>query len=157
MTDLALLDVHKRTTIVAKIGVGSDGDSLSGQNVNNFPDGALFFVRDSGRFYTLRKNLPDAVGEQNGVNVVDGIGSSAAAGRFIAVQQYGVAQLSNGTGVITGLDLSRGGVFLVSYVTLSGTPGFIHAAKTADNFATVSSSSGSDNSQVLAVFVESPI
>lgn len=156
MSDLALLPPSKRYVVVTHIGDETDGDSLAGQNVNNFPAGALFYVAESNRLYTLRKNLPDAVGSQNGVNVVDGVGSSAEAGRFVAVQQYGVTQLSNGTGVITGLDLSAGGFFLVSYVTASGTQGFIRAAKTADNVVTVTSSSNSDNSQVLVVFLESP-
>lgn len=156
MTDLTSLTVQKRVTIVSHIGSAGAGGSLRGQNVQAFPEGALFYVEQSDRFYVLRKNLPDAVGEQNGLNVVDGVGSSPANGRFVAVQQFGETQLSNGTGVIVGLDLSRDGRFLVSYTTVTGTPGIIHAAKTADNVATVTSSSGSDNSRVLAVFVEAP-
>lgn len=156
MTDLALLDVKKRLTIVTSIGDAGDGDSLRGQNVNAFPAGALFYVEQSRRLYSLRKNLPTAVGPQNGLNVVDGVGSSDVNGRFVAVQQYGEVQLSSGTGTLTGLDLSSGGLFLVTYETFSGTQGFLRGAKTADNVATITSSSGSDNSRVVVVFVESP-
>jgi hypothetical protein len=156
MPDLALLDIHKRYTVVTRIGDGTDGDSLSGQNVNNFPAGALFYVAESNRLYALRKGIPDAVGEQNGLNVVDGIGSSAAAGRFVAVQQFATGVLSAGSAIMTGFDLSAGGHFLVGYVTPGGTQGFLRAAKTADNVVTVTSSSGSDTSTVTVLYLEDP-
>ena len=156
MTDLALLSLAKRLTVVERIGDPSNGDSLAGQNVNNFPAGALFYVRASNRFYQLRKNLDALVVANSLNNVVDGVGSSAAAGRFVAVQQSGTATLSTGTASIPGFDLSAGGNFLCSYVTIGGTPGILHAAVGAANSVTVTSSSGSDTSVVLVVFVEFP-
>jgi hypothetical protein len=156
MTALNLLPPAQRLTIVTHIGSAGDGDSLRGQNVNAFPEGALFYVQQSNRFYSLRKNIDSAIGPQNGLNVVDGVGSSPENGRFVAVQQFAEVQLSSGTAVATGFDLSADGRFLVSYTNLSGTPGFIHAAKTAANVVTVSSSSSADNSRVLVVFVEAP-
>jgi len=156
MTDLVRLPVAQRIVVVTHIGDESDGDSLAGQNVNAFPAGVLFYVAQSNRFYALRKNLPSAVGEQNGLNVVDGVGSSATAGRFIAVQQFATGVLSAGSAVMTGFDLSAGGHFLVGYVTPGGTQGFLRAAKTADNVVTVTSSSGSDTSTVTVLYLEDP-
>lgn len=156
MTDLALLALGKRLTIVERIGDASNGDSLSGQNVNNFPAGALFYVRASNRFYQLRKGLDPVVVSVGNNNVVNGVGSSAAAGRFVAVQQSGAVTLVAGTNTISGFCLSEGGFFLVSYVTPGGTQGFLHAAITAANIVTVTSSSGTDTSVVVVVFVENP-
>ncbi len=154
MSNLSLLPPAMRFTVLDIIGTPGNGDSLAGQNVNEFPAGAVFYVRESNRFYTLRKNLNSAVVATPAENVVDGVGSSAAAGRFVACQQSGVATLSGGTITLSGFDLSRGGKFLCTTVTPGGTPGFLHAAKTADNIATITSSSGSDTSSVLIVFVE---
>ena len=156
MTDLSLLAVAKRLTVVEHIGTTADGDSLAGQNVNNYPAGSLFYVRASNRFYQLRKNIDGAVVATGAFNVVDGVGSSAAAGRLVAVQQWATATLSAGGATIAGFDLSSNGFFLVSYVTAGGTQGFLHALKSAPNLATVASSSGADTSTVLVVFVESP-
>lgn len=156
MSDLALLALSKRLTLVTHIGDASDGDSLRGQNVNLFPDGALFYVAQSNRFYALRKGLASAVVATGLLNVVDGIGSSDANGRFVAVEQRGVGTLTGGTTTIAGWDLSASGFFLVSYNTPGGTQGFLRAAATAANIVTITSSSGSDTSSVNVVFVEAP-
>lgn len=158
MTDLALTTVSKRLTLVDRIGAdGSNGDALSGVDVNLYPEGALFYVRASNRLYTLRKNLDPAVVATNAENVVDGIGSSATAGRFVAVDQWTTGTLSAGTVVLSGFDLTRGGFFQVTYVTPGGTQSFLRAAKTAVNQATVTSGSNADTSVVLVVFKESPL
>lgn len=156
MSDLSLLTVSKRFTVVEHIGTPDDGDSLAGQNVNNFPEGALFYVSQSNRFYSLRKNLDSLVVATGLFNVVDGIGSSAAAGRFVATEQRSAGALTGGTTTSNGFDLSRGGKFLVSLVTPGGTTGFVHAAKTAANVVTITSSSGADTGTYLVVFVEDP-
>lgn len=157
MSTLSQLAVEKRLTIVEHLGTSSaDGESLAGQNVNNFPAGSLFYVRASHRLYELRKNLDTLVVQTSLFNVIDGVGSSAAAGRFVAVDQWGAVTLAAGSGVLPGFDLSSGGFFLVSYTVAGGTQGFLHAAKTAANTVTVTSSSGSDTSTVLVVFKESP-
>lgn len=146
----------KRLTEVESIGGGDQGDSLAGQNVNNYQDGALFWVRASHRMYELRKNLNSAVVQTDDLNVVDGIGSSAAAGRFVATQQWATGVLSVGSIAIPGFDIMHGGRFLVSYVSAGGTQGFLHAAQTAVNIVTVTSSSGSDTSTVVVMFLENP-
>ncbi len=153
---LAQLAVSKRLTIVSKIGTPADGESLAGQNVNDFPAGALFYVEQSNRFYVLRKNLDSAVVASNLENVVDGIGSSAAAGRFVAVQQFAAVTLLGGTATVSGFDLERGGAFLVSLQTPGGTTGFVHAVKTTNTTATVTSSNGADTGSYTIVFVEQP-
>lgn len=156
MSSLALLAVEKRVTLVERIGNGADGDSLAGQNVQNFPSGSLFWVRASHRMYELRKNLDSAVVATGALNVVDGIGSSAAHGRFVACQQRATATLVAGTIAVAGFDLTNNGTFLVGYVTAGGTQGFLRAAKTAANVVTVTSSSGSDTSNVTVLFLENP-
>jgi|SRR5882724_7338782 len=154
MTELALLPPAKRLTIVENIGTPADGDSLAGQNVNNFPAGALFYVQAAHRLYELRKGLDALVVATSRLNVIDGVGSSDAAGRFVAVQQFGTGALSGGSVALDGFDLTNAGFFLVSYITPAGTQGFLRAAKTAANSVTAVSSSGSDTSTVLVVFVE---
>jgi hypothetical protein len=149
MSDLTLLPPAKRLTIVSSLGSSADGDSLAGQNVNDFPAGALFWVKSQNRFYALKKNLnvltiPD-VGFYR--NIVNGVGSSAVAGRFVAVQQMGQVTLAGGTVNVSGLDLSSAsGFFLISLITPGGTPGFIHAAPSSIVQATFTSTSGSDTS-----------
>ncbi len=155
MTDLALLSVAKRVTIVESVGTPDDGNSLAGQNVNNFPSGALFYVESSHRMYELRKNIDALVAEDGSFfNVVNGVGSSAVAGRFVAQQQFGHGALVAGSLSLDGFDLTNNGFFLVSYITPLGTQGFLHGQKVDANTAAVTSSSGSDTSTVLMVFVE---
>lgn len=89
MPELALLPPAKRLTIVENIGTPDEGDSLAGQNVNNFPAGALFYVQASHRLYELRKGLDSLVVATSRNNVVDGIGSSAAANVVTAVSSSG--------------------------------------------------------------------
>ena len=156
MTALKMLDVNQRLTILDRVGSPANGDSLAGQNVNAYPEGALFYVRASNRLYELRKNLDALVVQNSLYNVVDGVGSSAADGRFIAVDQWGTLTLSGGTGLLPGFDLTEGGFFQCTYVTIGGTPGILHGAKTAANSMTVTSSSNTDTSVVLVVFKESP-
>lgn len=153
---LDLLSVSKRITIVESIGSGADGDSLRGQNVHNFPSGALFYVRASHRMYELRKNIDALVVATGLLNVVDGIGSSSVNGRFVACEQYATATLIAGSVAIDGFCLDQSGSFLISYVTLGGTQGFIRAARTDANTVTVTSSSGSDTSLVVVRFLENP-
>lgn len=157
MSNLKLLDPSQRLTIVDRIGAdGSNGDSLSGQNVNEYPEGALFYVRASNRFYELRKNLDTLIAPNALENVVNGIGSSAVAGRFIAVQQIGTGALSGGTILIPGFDLTNGANIMAFYITPGGTQGFLRAAKTAANSLTVTSSQGADTSTVGVVVFEFP-
>lgn len=151
--NLNLLDVAHRLLLVDTLADGT-GNSLSGQNVNELPAGALVYVRARNRLYSLRKNLDSLVVAGANANVVDGVGSSAAAGRFVAVLQWGVGILSAGSIAMPGWDLTRGGFFAVNYVSAGGTQGFLHAAKTANGTATVTSSSGSDTSTVLVQYLE---
>ncbi len=155
MTDVALTPVSKRLTIVSSVGTPSDGDSLAGQNVNNFPEGALFFVESSSRFYVLRKNVDAAVVATVANNVVDGVGSSAVDGRFVALTQIRSAVLSAGSATgITGFDVSSvNGFFIITLVSPGGTPGFVHATITAPNTVSLTSSSGSDTSTYSVVYV----
>ncbi len=156
MNDVALTPVSKRITIVSSVGTPSDGDSLAGQNVNNFPEGALFFVESSNRFYALRKNISSsAVVATPANNVVDGVGSSQEAGRFVALNQIRSATLTGGTVAgITGFDVSSiNGFFIITLVTPGGTPGFVHATITAPNTVSLTSSSGSDTSTYSVVYV----
>lgn len=146
-----------RLTLVENIGTPADGGSLAGQNVNAFPEGALFFVRTTNRFYRLKKNLNVLViADQNGgLNVVNGVGSSAAAGRFVACQQQGTVTLgSGGTGTVSGLDLSTAGFFLLSATATSGTVGVTTGAITTVAQATFSSTQAADRSSLVFVFVE---
>lgn len=153
---LVLQPPEKRLTIVSHIGTKGDGDSLAGLNVNDFPAGALVFVKESNRFYRLKKNLdvlviPDV---EQFRNVVDGVGSSAAAGRWIAVSQLGYGTLVGGTINIDGFDLSTPGFFQVCLVTPSGSPGFVHAAAASVARVTITSASNTDTSTYSVVFWE---
>ncbi len=160
---LALTPVAQRVTLVQSLLSGSDGDSLAGQNVNHYPDGALFYVAENHNFYQLKKNLNATVVATNARNVVDGIGSSATNGRFVAMQQSAAATLTGGTVAVPGFDFSASDgtfgasswYFLVTQVTPGGTPGILHAAATAVNIVTVTSASGSDTSSVIVVAVPS--
>lgn len=155
---LALLTVEKRLTIVTSIGTGADGDSLAGLNVNEFPAGALVYVLSTDRFYRLKKNLDPAVIADTGIyhNVVDGIGSSAAAGRWVATQQVATITLVNGTANLSGFDLSTAGFFMVSPVELIGTPGFTTADTTTVAEVTVTSASNTDDSVYGLLYIEVP-
>ncbi len=153
MNDLSLLTVSDRLLLVNALADGT-GDSLAGQNVNALPAGALVYVRARNRLYTLRKNLNALIVAGSNGNVVNAVGSSDEAGRFVAVNQWNIGTLAGGTVAITGWDLTRGGYFAVSYVTAGGTQGFLHAAVTALGTVTVTSSSGSDTSVVLVQFIE---
>ncbi len=156
MSTLKQLDPSQRVTIVEAIGDPSDGESLAGQNVNTYPAGALFYVRASHRMYELRKDLDVAVVATGALNVIDGIGSSAAAGRFVACEQRSFGTLVGGTIAIDGFDLTSGGEFLVGYVLPGGTQGFLRGGQTGPNEVTVTSSSNSDTSTVVVLFLESP-
>lgn len=148
----------QRVTLVSSIGVnGADGDSLSGQNVNNFPDGALFYVAATKRFYQLQKNLPVTVVAAANGNVVDGIGSTSVDGRFVALLQSDLFTLSGGVLVQSGWSLPVGPnyEFLVSLVTPGGTPGFPHAARTTDHSVTLTSTQGADTGVYFVVLVPS--
>lgn len=152
---LAQTSVALRLTVVDTIGTPSDGGSLAGQNVNAFPEGVLFYVRDKNRFYRLKKGLdvvviPDVTANKN---VVAGVGSSAAAGYFVACQQQGTVTLVGGTAAVSGLDLSTSGNFLLSLVTQSGTTGYVHGATTTVAQATFTSTQA-DTGTYVFVFVE---
>lgn len=153
---LAQIPPQLRLTLVDNIGTPADGGSLAGQNVNAFPDGALFYVANTNRFYRLKKNLPTGViaDSSSNHNVVGGVGSSLAAGFFVACQQQGVFTMTAGSATVSGLDLSTAGSFLVSYVTISGTAGTVHGAITNVGLATFTSNQGSDASTMVFVFVE---
>lgn len=156
MSNLDLLTVSKRLTIVTHIGDGSDGDSLAGLNVNEFPAGVLVYVAESNRLYRLKKNLDPLVIADNGIyrNVVDGIGSSAAAGRWVAQPQVATITLVNGTANLSGFDLSTPGFFMVSPVTLIGTPGFTTAVAASVAEVTATSASNTDDSVYGLIYVE---
>lgn len=157
--------VIDRLNIVDSIGTtgdGSDGQSLRGQNVAAFPEGVLMWVRDSNRLYKLKKNIGGTVADDTtgNQNVVASIGSSLAAGLWIAETQQATATLvanEGGSSVsIAGFDLSSGGHFHVSYVTPGGTQGFLHAVITNDHTVTVLSSNAGDTSVVFLTFYEMP-
>jgi len=145
--DSVLISVSKRITIVDSVGTPDDGESLAGQNVNNFPEGALFFVRATGRLYALKKNVNAAVVATGANNVVDGIGSAQDTGRFVALKQWRTVTLTGGSATgITGFDLTGTGTFEITLVTPGGTPGFVHAAITAPNTLSLTSTNGADTS-----------
>lgn len=145
----------QRLTLVDSIGTPADGESLSGQNVNAFPEGALFYVRAVNRFYRLKKGLPSTVTPGGAGNVVSGIGSTVANGAyFVAVQQQGTFTLVGGTAAVVGLDLSTTGYFLTSVITIGGTVGVVHGAVTNDHTATFTSNQGADTSTMGFIFVE---
>lgn len=145
-----------RLNLVDSIGTPADGESLSGQNVNAFPEGALFYVRASNRFYRLKKGLPSTVTPGAPFNVVSGIGSTVANGAyFVACQQQGTFTLAgSGTATVVGLDLSTAGYFLTSVITTGGTVGVVHGAITNDHTATFTSTQTADTSTMVFIFVE---
>ncbi len=162
---LPQIATQKRLTILDSIGAsGSHGNgaSLRGQNVQNFPEGVVVLVRDSARYYMLKKHLPsDVVEDATGNdNVIDGIGSSAVNGRWVALRQQAVVTLVAGESSsevsVIGFDLSSGGNFHVSYVTFSGTTGQIRAEITNDFTVTVFSSNADDSSDVFVTFYQEP-
>lgn len=156
---LAQIPAAQRLTLVSHIGTGDDGDSLAGQNVQAFPDGALFYVTNIRRLYELVKNLPDTVLPIGSPNVVNGLGSSAVNGRFVAVQQAGEGVLvATGGGSVVTLDGwytpgAQQNILAAVYVTPGGTQGFLHAARANDHSVTVTSSSATDTSTVLVFMV----
>lgn len=161
----ATMGVGKRVTILNTVGVQddkSDGQSLRGQNVNNFPAASLFYVRDSDRMYRLKKNMAIAITEDiSGMcNVIDGIGSDAEHGRFVALRQMGRGTLDPGEGestvAINGWDVNPDGWFHVSYIDFAGTQGSLKAAATSETQVTVTSSSGSDTSEVFVTYYQTP-
>lgn len=163
MQAFAEIGVGKRVTILDTIGTlgdGSDGQSLRGQNVNAFPDACLFYVRDSNRMYRLKKNQSVAIAEDTtGMdNVVSGIGSSAAAGRFVALVQMNVITLGGGgAGSIAGWDVNPDGWFHCTYVTFGTSPGFLRASATSETTVTVNSSDGeSTGGTVFVTYYETP-
>lgn len=145
----------QRVTLVSSIGSGADGDSLAGQNVNNFPDGALFYVASTKRFYQLQKNLPATVVANGNGNVVNGIGSDSVDGRFVALLQSDTFTLTGGTQTAIGWSLPVGPTyrFLVSLVTVGGTTGFVRAARTDDHSVTVTSTQGADTGVYFIVLI----
>ncbi len=159
--------VGDRFTILDSIGApgnGSDGQSLRGQNVQMFPEGAIFYVCDSNRFYKLKKNQSIAIAEDTtGMdNVINGIGSSAVNGRFVATVQMAVITLTPGgesgtsSGTAPGWDVNPGGWFHVSYVTFGGTTGALRAFVASETTVTAESNSGSDSSDVFVTYYETP-
>jgi hypothetical protein len=159
------MGIGKRVTILNTIGVQgdkSDGQSLRGQNVNNFPAASLFYVRDSNRMYRLKKSLAVAIAEDTGgmANVINGLGSSAANGRFVALVQMGTGTLTGGEGTstvdIAGWDVNPAGQFHVSYSTLSGGVGALMAESISETTVRVTSSSGSDGSIVFVTYYQLP-
>ncbi len=165
MSDNAPTDmgIGKRVTILNSIGTQgdkSDGQSLRGQNVHNFPAAALFYVRDSNRMYRLKKNMAVAIVGDAGVqaNVIDGLGSSAANGRFVALVQQGTGVLSGGEGEstvdISGWDVNPEGWFHVSYTETGGTPGTLTAAAISETTVRVTSTSGSDSGSVFVTYYQ---
>ena len=163
MQAFAQIAVGKRVTILDTIGEAgddSDGQSLRGQNVQNFPEAALFYVRNSNRMYKLKKNQSNAIGEDTtGMdNVVNGIGSSAVNGRFVALVQMNVITLgAGGTGTIAGWDVNPDGWFHCSYVTFGTSPGFLRAEAASETTVTVHSSDGeSTGGTVFVTYYETP-
>lgn len=159
------MGVGKRVTILDSVGTTGDhsnGQSLRGQNVQNFPSSSLFYVRDSNRMYRLKKNMAVAIVEDGTgmCNVVNGIGSSAENGRFVALEQMGFGSLtggeSGGTVTIAGWDVNPDGYFHVTHVTLEGTPGFLMAGVASETTVTVTSSSDTDTSDVFVTYYQTP-
>lgn len=159
------IGVGKRVTILDVIGEqgdSSNGQSLRGQNVQNFPESTLFYVRDSNRLYRLKKNLAIAIAEDvSGFdNVINGIGSSAVNGRFVALVQMAIISLSadegGSTGTTAGFDVNPGGYFHCTYDTFAGTTGQLRAEPVGDTQVTVTSSSTSDTSDVFVTYYQSP-
>ncbi len=144
------------------MGNGSNGQSLRGQNVQAYPDGALFYVRDSNRLYKLKKNQAIAIVEDTtGMdNVVNGIGSSTVNGRFVALVQMGVGTLAVGESQasvqISGFDVNPQGWFHVSHTAFAGTPAQLLANVVNDTTIVVFASNNLDTSQVFVTYYETP-
>ncbi len=164
MQAFAQIAVGKRVTIldtIGAIGDDSNGQSLRGQNVQNFPDAAIFYVRNSNRMYKLKKNMSVAIAQDTtGMdNVVNGIGSSAVNGRFVALVQMNVITLGEGgTGSIAGWDVNPDGWFHCTYTGTFGTsPGFLRAEAASETTVTVHSSDGeSTGGTVFVTYYETP-
>lgn len=165
MQAFAQIAVGKRVTIldtIGAIGDDSNGQSLRGQNVQNFPEAALFYVRNSNRMYKLKKNMSVAVAQDTtGMdNVVNGIGSSAVNGRFVALTQMNLITLvpneGGSTGTLAGWDVNPDGWFHVSYSRFGGTQGFLRAATASETTVEVFSSNAGDSSDVFVTYYETP-
>lgn len=159
------IGVGKRTIILNSIGTQgdkSDGQSLRGQNVNAFPAATLFYVRDSNRMYRLKKNMAIAIAEDtSGMdNVINGLGSDATAGRFVALVQMGVGTFTGGEGTstvdIAGWDVNPGGWFHVSYSVIGGSPGTLSAEAISETEVRVTSQSGTDTGTVFVTYYQTP-
>jgi len=159
------IGVGKRVTVLNSVGTQgdkSDGQSLRGQNVNSFPAATLFYVRASNRMYRLKKNMAVAIAEDTGtmLNVINGLGSDAAAGRFVALVQMGFGTLEGGEGTsfvdIDGFDVNPDGWFHVSYTSFGGTQGSLMAEVISETTVRVTSSSGSDTSNVFVTYYQIP-
>jgi hypothetical protein len=162
------IGVGDRITIVDKVGAlgnGSDGQSLRGLNVNMFPDATLVFVRNSNRMYRLKKNQAISIVEDtSGMdNVVNGIGSSAAAGRFVALVQMGIGTLAPGVEggpasvVIPGFDVNPGGWFHVNYTEEpTSAIGGLWAVVNTETSVLVRSTETSDATGVFVTYYETP-
>lgn len=157
--------VGDRLTIVDSIGTRGDhsnGQSLRGQNVNDYPDSALFWVRNSNRLYKLKKNQAIAIAEDTTGfdNVVDGVGSNDVNGRFVATNQFCQALLAadeeSGTSVtVGGFDLTSDGSWLMTHQGVDGgTPGTLWAEIVNETTVKLHSTASTDTNLVFATFVE---
>lgn len=164
MANPVQMGVGKRITIVDKVGtqgIGSNGQSLRGLDVNAYPDASLFYVRDSARMYRLKKNQSIAIVEDNtGMdNVVNGLGSNHITGRFVAVRQMGIGTLvageGNSTVTIAGFDVNPDGWFHVTHTSFSGTLGFLRAEQASETTVLVTASNN-DTSDVFVTYYETP-
>lgn len=153
---LVSLPAALRLILVSIIGTPGVDDSLANLNVNEYPAGVLAYVKATKRFYTLKKNLDTDVVADGGNyrNVVNSIGSSAVAGRWVAVQQQGSGTLVGGTLVVSGFDLTQPGFFITSLLNAAGTTGYVKTTKTTDATATLLSTSNSDVGTYGVVYVE---
>lgn len=155
---LAQTPAAQRITLVDSLSVGAIGDTLENVNPALYPDGALFFVNATQRMYCLQKNLPVTItaGDSAG-NVVSPIGSDHIEGFFVACQQSAVVTLSGGaqTSIGWALPNASGYHFLATLVTVGGTTGFVHAARTDDHTVTVTSTQGADTGTYFVVLIPS--
>lgn len=158
------IGVGLRVTYVDRIGnSGADGQSLRGLNVNNFPDSALVWVRDSNRMYKLKKNMAiSIVQDVSGMfNVVDSVGSNATDGRWVALVQMGIGTLAFAEGLgahvtIPGFDVNPGGWFHVSHTAFGGTSGSLKGEAATETTVTVTSSNDADTGDVFVTYYETP-
>jgi len=158
--------VFPRTTTVAvpatvELQVAAPVRVQAFGTVNDFPANALFYVRDSGRLYRLKKNMAIAIVQDTSgmANVINGLGSSAAAGRFVAIRQMGIGTLVAGEGsatvVIAGWDVNPDGWFHVTHTSFGGTPGFLRAFASNETEVTVDSSDA-DSGGVFVTYYQTP-